>query len=93
MNTRSESPKKTYPERREHPATPTEARQGSIGRPVLIVLLGGLIIAMLVWIPAEWWGSSIAPPEENAVEQAYPENTIEQQPSAQEQRTQPEAGN
>jgi hypothetical protein len=41
--------------------TPTEARQGFRGKPVLIVLLGGLILAMLVWIPAEWWGNSIAP--------------------------------
>lgn len=93
MTTRSETPNETYPERREQPVTPTEARQGSIGRPVLIVLLAGLIIAMLVWIPAEWWGSSIAPPEERAVEQAYPENTIEQQPSAQEQRAEPNTGN
>ncbi|WP_159945951.1 hypothetical protein [Rhizobium sp. 18065] len=39
--------------------TATEARQGNRGRPVLIVLLGGLILAMLVWVPAEWWGNSI----------------------------------
>ncbi len=43
------------------PMTPIEARQGFRGKPVLIVLLGGLILAMLVWIPAEWWGNSIAP--------------------------------
>ena len=43
------------------PMTPTEARQGFRGKPVLIVLLAGLILAMLVWIPAEWWGNSIAP--------------------------------
>jgi len=42
-------------------STATEARQGFRGKPVLIVLLGGLILAMLVWIPAEWWGNSIAP--------------------------------
>lgn len=39
--------------------TATEARQGNRGIPVLIVLLGGLILAMLVWVPAEWWGNSI----------------------------------
>ena len=39
--------------------TATEARQGNRGIPVLIVLLAGLILAMLVWIPAEWWGNSI----------------------------------
>lgn len=38
-----------------------DARQGSRGMPVLIVLLAGLILAMLVWIPAEWWGNSIEP--------------------------------
>lgn len=43
------------------PMTPTEARQGFHGKPVLIVLLAGLILAMLVWIPIEWWGNSIAP--------------------------------
>ncbi|MDH4413819.1 MAG: hypothetical protein QE484_10955 [Rhizobium sp.] len=43
------------------PLTATEARQGSRGKPVLIVLLGGLILALLVWIPAEWWGNAIAP--------------------------------
>ena len=43
------------------PMPPVEARQGFRGKPVLIVLLGGLILAMLVWIPAEWWGNAIAP--------------------------------
>jgi hypothetical protein len=41
--------------------SPVEARQGFRGKPVLIVLLAGLVLAMLVWIPAEWWGNSIAP--------------------------------
>ena len=56
------------------PMTPTDARQGSKGKPVLIVLLGGLILAMLVWIPAEWWGNSIAPsePANQPVEQTAP---------------------
>jgi hypothetical protein len=82
LSTRSDSSNHSYPERREHPVTPTEARQASWGRPVLIVLLAGLILAMLVWIPAEWWGSSIAPPDERAVENAYPENTIQSEPDA-----------
>lgn len=46
---------------RQQPLSPTEARQGSYGKPVLIVLLGGLLLAMVFWIPAEWWGNSIAP--------------------------------
>lgn len=43
------------------PMAPVDARQGFVGKRVLIVLLGGLVLAMLVWIPAEWWGNSIAP--------------------------------
>lgn len=81
MSPRTDSSNHSCPDRRESPVTPTEARQGSWGRPVLIVLLAGLILAMLVWIPAEWWGSSIAPSPENATGNAYPENTIEQAPS------------
>ncbi|SMD10078.1 hypothetical protein [Rhizobium sp. RU36D] len=46
---------------RQQPMTPTEVRQGSYGKPVLIVLLGGLLLAMIFWIPVEWWGNSIAP--------------------------------
>lgn len=44
---------------RQQPMSPTEARQGSYGKPVLIVLLGGLLLAMVFWIPMEWWGNSI----------------------------------
>jgi hypothetical protein len=39
--------------------TPTEARQGTLGRPVLYVLVVGLILAMLAWAAAEFWGMSI----------------------------------
>lgn len=42
--------------------TPTEARQGVLGRPVLYVLVVGLFLAMLAWAAAEFWGMSIAPP-------------------------------
>jgi len=37
----------------------TEARQGFLGRPVLYVLVAGLILAMLAWAAAEFWGMSI----------------------------------
>jgi hypothetical protein len=40
----------------------TEARQGSWGRPVLYVLVGGLILAMIAWWGVEYYGASIAPP-------------------------------
>jgi hypothetical protein len=39
--------------------TPTEARQGFLGRPVLYVLVTGLLLAMLAWGAAEFWGMSI----------------------------------
>lgn len=39
--------------------TPTEARQGVLGRPVLYVLVIGLMLAMLAWAAAEFWGMSI----------------------------------
>lgn len=39
--------------------TPTEARQGALGRPVLYVLVVGLVLAMLAWGAAELWGTSI----------------------------------
>ena len=39
----------------EDPAveTPVEARQGFLGRPVLMVLVGGLILAMIAWLAVE----------------------------------------
>ena len=33
--------------------TPTEARQGFLGRPVLMVLVGGLVLAMIAWFVVE----------------------------------------
>lgn len=44
--------------------TATEARQGSWGAPVLKVLIAGLILAMVAWAGAEWYGESTAPPAE-----------------------------
>lgn len=38
--------------------TATEARQGNYGRPVLFVLVCGLILALLAWTGAEIWGES-----------------------------------
>lgn len=59
---------------RPEAVTPTEARQGFRGRPVLIVLLAGIVLAMLVWIPAEWWGNAIAPenPSNQPVQEQAP---------------------
>ena len=33
--------------------TPVEARQGFLGRPVLIVLIAGLALAVIAWIAVE----------------------------------------
>lgn len=33
--------------------TPVEARQGFLGRPVLVVLIGGLALAILAWIAVD----------------------------------------
>lgn len=48
----------------EKPLTPTEARQGSKGKPVFAVLVAGLILAMIAWGAAEWYGQSTEPPAE-----------------------------
>jgi len=39
--------------------SPVEARQGLLGRPVLMVLVAGLILAMVAWAVSELWGTSI----------------------------------
>lgn len=50
---------------RPRPVPAIQVRQGFLGRPVLIILLSGLILAMLVWVPVEWWGNAIAPERES----------------------------
>jgi hypothetical protein len=35
--------------------TPVEARQGFLDRPVLVVLVAGLALAMIGWVVAEMW--------------------------------------
>jgi len=47
----------------ERPVTlsATEARQGSWGRPVFYVLVCGLVLAMIAWWAAEYYGAAIAP--------------------------------
>jgi len=42
---------------------PTDkARQAGWGRPVLVVLIVALLLAMGVWAGVEIWGQQIAPP-------------------------------
>lgn len=40
-------------------ATPVEARQGLLGKPVLMVLIGGLLLAALAWAVAGSYGEAI----------------------------------
>lgn len=61
-----ENPDGYFRKRREEEEAPvtlsaTEARQGSWGKPVLYVLVCGLILAMIAWWGAEYYGTAIAP--------------------------------
>ena len=50
---------------------PTDkARQGGWGRPVLIVLVVGLLLAMGAWAGVELWGEQIAPAADNVSDPA-----------------------
>jgi hypothetical protein len=40
-----------------------EARQGGLGKPVLTVLIGALILAAIAWVGVELWGETIDRPE------------------------------
>jgi hypothetical protein len=44
--------------------TPNEARQATLGRPVLYVLVVALILALLAWMAVGYWGRSIDPNSE-----------------------------
>jgi hypothetical protein len=52
--------------------TATEARQGYLGRPVLIVLVAGLFLALIAWGAAEFFGNAIEPASESAEPAAVP---------------------
>lgn len=41
------------------PLEPKEARQGERGRPVLVILAAGLLIAMIAWAGIAIYGESI----------------------------------
>jgi hypothetical protein len=46
---------------------PVRARQGVLGRPVLMVLVGALVLAAIAWWGAELFGSAIEPPAQQQV--------------------------
>jgi len=59
-------------DRHDAPAPPTDlppvkARQGRLGRPVLIVLIVALLLAMAVWWGVEIFGEQITPPPEQQI--------------------------
>lgn len=55
------------------PIPTDEARQGRWGWQVLMVLVGGLLLAMVVWAGVESYGEAIDPPAP-ATEQAPAQN-------------------
>jgi hypothetical protein len=56
-----------------------EARQGGLGKPVLTVLVGGLILAAVAWVGVEFWGEMIDRPEPKTA--ATANDPINAQPS------------
>lgn len=56
-----------------------EARQGRIGRPVLVVLLAGLALAMIAWAGAEFWGESLPGNDTETTQQAPAANSATSQ--------------
>ncbi|HVK90882.1 MAG TPA: hypothetical protein VM468_05670 [Mycoplana sp.] len=61
----------------------TQARQGSFGRPVALVLAGGLILALIAWGAVEYWGET----QDNAAEATNSEPAVHQS------QPQPQSGN
>lgn len=63
--------------------TATEARQGFSGRPVLMVLIGGLTLALLAWGLAEFYGETVD--SDNATETQAPAAAGGQDPATDQQ--------
>jgi len=61
--------------------TPNRARQGLLGKPVLAVLIGGLLLAVVAWTAAEIWGESIDP-QAGGTTQTAPAPSQPQAPTA-----------
>ena len=45
---------------------PERARQGKLGRPVLLVLVASIVLALIVWAGVEMWGQAIEPPTDQS---------------------------
>jgi hypothetical protein len=73
METRPLSdPRLPYGRERPHTETAAEARQGPLGRPILYVLIGGLILGGVYLIGTQIWSNSEDLPPAPAVEPALP---------------------
>ncbi|MGD9740769.1 MAG: hypothetical protein AB7O56_01865 [Bauldia sp.] len=55
-----------------HVETGREARQGPLGRPILYVLIGGLILAAIYLIATQIWSNSETLPPAGQIEDAAP---------------------
>ncbi|MCL7999797.1 hypothetical protein M8994_16255 [Brucella sp. 21LCYQ03] len=62
--------------------SPSDARQGKEGKPVLVVLLVSLAAAALVWIGVEIFGNAIEPEVPSNSERSVPPTISEQVPPA-----------
>lgn len=63
----------------------TEARQGRSGRPILVVLISALALALVAWVGLEVWGEATDPPAEQTATPPAGSNT----PAAPSQSTTP----
>jgi cytochrome c-type biogenesis protein CcmH/NrfG len=71
---------------REEELPATKARQGRTGRRILTVLVVALILAFIVWVPVEIWGSHEAeqaapPPAQNQIQQSTAPNKTPETPA------------
>jgi hypothetical protein len=61
--------------------TATEARQGRWGRPVLYVLVCGIVLAMIAWWAAEYYGAEIAPNTDKTITSSVSKSPANNQPA------------
>ena len=72
METRPLDPRLPYGRDPVHTETAAEARQGPLGRPVLYVLIGGLILGGIYLIGTQIWSTSENLPPAPTIEPAVP---------------------
>lgn len=65
-------PRPPYGREKVHTETAAEARQGPLGRPVLYVLIGGLILGGIYLIGTQIWSNSEDLPPAPTIEPAVP---------------------